>query len=205
MEVKSARSRGAQCRGNQSSPVVSDGVMSALRGQPEDVSVALATDVPLVDTNYFVDNFDEVYAAEVPGLLKLAFVLTGSRQLAEEMVQDAFAKAFSRWSSIDNPGGYLRVAVLNSPRNEFRRRDRARRTEQLLAHLLVDETPSVHRDDELLNAVHRLPAKRRAVVVARFYLGLSERETADLLSLRPGTVKSRLSRGLEQLRLEVTR
>jgi hypothetical protein len=138
MEVKSACSRGAQCRGNQSHHLVSDGVMSALRGQPEDVSVALATDVPLVDTNYFVDNFDEVYAAEVPGLLKLAFVLTGSRQLAEEMVQDAFARAFSRWSSIDNPGGYLRVAVLNSSRNEFRRRDRARRAEQLLAHSLVD-------------------------------------------------------------------
>jgi hypothetical protein len=155
MEVKSARSRGAQCRGNQPSPAVSDGVMSGLRGQPEDASLALATDVHLVATDYFVDDFDQVYAAEVPGLLKLAFVLTGSRQLAEEVVQEAFAKAFSRWSTIGNPGGYLRVAVLNSSRNEFRRRDRARKAEQLLAHSLVDESPSVHRDDELLDAVHR--------------------------------------------------
>jgi RNA polymerase sigma-70 factor (sigma-E family) len=167
--------------------------------------MALSVDVPVVSANYFVDDFDDVYAAEVPGLLKLAFVLTGSRQLAEEVVQEAFAKAFSRWSTIDNPGGYLRVAVLNSTRNEFRRRDRARKAERLLAHSLVEESSIVHSDDELVNAVHRLPSKRRAVVIARFYLGLSERETADALGLRPGTVKSRLSRGLEQLRHEVTR
>ena len=81
---------------------------------------------------------------------------------------------------------------------------RRRRLEQRFGRLRRDETSELQAD-ELGDALAALPAKRRAAVVLRYYAGLSEREIAEVLGVRPGTVKSMLHRALAQLRQEIER
>jgi RNA polymerase sigma-70 factor (sigma-E family) len=142
--------------------------------------------------------FEQLYQAEYEAMLRLAVLLVRSRELAEEAVHDAFAKVYERWSKLTNPGGYLRTCVVNRCRDLGRRRrlERGRR--------VTNEQHSELESFELVDALARVPMDRRVALVLRFYDGLSEQETAAVLGVPVGTVKSRVSRGLAQLREEVT-
>jgi RNA polymerase sigma factor (sigma-70 family) len=115
-------------------------------------------------------------------------------------VQDAFVRLHGRWRRVDNPGGYLRTSVVNGCRDVRRRLVRYRAREPRLA--VRAETYDA--PDELSDALTALPVRQRAVLVLRFYGGMSEAEIAATLGIRPGTVKSSLHRGLERLRRELT-
>ena len=146
-------------------------------------------------------TFEQLYAREYEPMVRLAFLLVDCRDAAEEIVQDAFARVHERWARLDNPGGYLRTCVVNGSRDLRRRAHRlAVRLPRLVAR---DEGP--HEPDYLLDALARLPLKRRAALVLRYYGGFSEAEIADALQVRRGTVKSLLHRALAQLRLEMER
>jgi RNA polymerase sigma-70 factor (sigma-E family) len=141
-------------------------------------------------------TFDALYAERYDDMVRVAFLMVGDNAVAEELVQDAFARVHQRWARIDNPRAYLHVAVLNTARNELRRRSLRRRRP-------FDPRPDAQTDQasvELLDALGVLSARQRAVVVLRFYEGRSEAEIADLLGVRPGTVKSLLHRALNRLR-----
>ena len=142
-----------------------------------------------------VRKFDDLYRAEYTPMVRLAQGLVDSSARAEEIVQDAFAKVFERWNRLDEPGGYLRVSVINGARSELRRREVGRR----LGVARRDEA-TVEQRDYLLDALDQLPVKQKTVLVLRFYADLSEREIADALNMRAGTVKSTASRGLRNLR-----
>lgn len=142
------------------------------------------------------EPFEDVYRREALGMMRLAFLMVGSPQQAEEIVQDAFAKAFERWDKIDQARAYLRTAVVNGCRSANRRRALERRTsarEPAPSHAALGA-------DHLRDALLALPVKRRAAIVLRYYDDLSEAEIAKVLRVRPGTVKSLVSRGLAQLR-----
>lgn len=150
--------------------------------------------------------FAVLYADQFAPLVRLAALLVGSPEAAEDVVQEAFAKLHGRFRRVDEPRAWLRVAVVNASRNERRRLGRLRR------HLVgqagrsdaaVAGPPPEPADAALLEALRRLPDRQRAVVVLRFYLGLNEAEIATTLGTRPGTVKSRLHRALAQLRAEL--
>jgi len=126
--------------------------------------------------------------------------LTGSDSIAEELVQDAFVRLHTVHVAPDNPGGYLRIVVVNLCRDHLRRRTRARR--HLVSTALPATPPEI---DETWIAVGTLPPRHRAAVVLRDYLDLPEAEIAQLLGCRPGTVKSTLSRALAALRKELGR
>ncbi len=145
-----------------------------------------------------VVSFESVFAEMYPSMVSLASSLLASRALAQEVVQDAFAKAFERWSRLENPGGFVRTCVVNACRSQWRREVVLRK----ITPKLVASTPvSVEdRHDAVLDAVRRLAPKRRAVVLLRFYEGCSEAEIAELLSMPKGTVKSTLHRALADLR-----
>jgi RNA polymerase sigma-70 factor (sigma-E family) len=139
--------------------------------------------------------FDALFARERTAMVRVAYLLVGSEQSAEEIVQEAFAAVYVRWDHIDNPGGFLRQCVVNGARSSLRRRALERRK----AHLWVDEgTQPAGR--ELLDALAALPLSWRSVVVLRFYEGMTQEEIARALDMRLGTVKSSLHRGLAKLR-----
>lgn len=138
-------------------------------------------------------GFDELYRAEFEPMVRLAYLLTGDRETALEVTHDAFVVTCERWSRLDRPGGYLRTAVVNRCR-DLGRRQRFRSSAPVPERSVVDP------DDDLADAIAALPPKRRAAVVLRYYLDLTEADIAETLGVRPGTVKSLLSRGLAELK-----
>ena len=140
-------------------------------------------------------GFDALYHAEYAAMVRLARRLVDSTERAEEIVQDAFAKVYDRWHRLDEPGGYLRTAVVNGARSELRKREVRRRVG---LHPRRGEEPGDR--DYLLDALDGLPPKRKTALVLRFYLDMSEKDIAEAMDVRPGTVKSLISRGLAELR-----
>ena len=145
-------------------------------------------------------TFEQLFRQSYEPMVRVAFLLVGSRAEAEDVVQDAFAKIELRWSRLDNPEGYLRRAVVNRANDVLRRR----RLEERFRVLRRDYTDELHAD-ELGDALAALSPRRRTAVVLRYYAGLKEREIAEALGVRPGTVKSMLHRALAELREVIER
>jgi RNA polymerase sigma-70 factor (sigma-E family) len=146
-------------------------------------------------------GFEDLFRQEYVPMVRLAVLLLGNEAEAEEVVQDAFALVHERWDRLVRPGGYLRGCVVNRCRDLLRRRRIAQRLGRRSEPTAVAELEA----DHLIDALGVLPPKRRAAVVLRYYDGCSEREIADILGVRPGTVKSMLHRALAQLREVVDR
>jgi RNA polymerase sigma-70 factor (sigma-E family) len=138
-------------------------------------------------------------------LVRLGYGLTGDRQLAEDLAQTAFARAYAsrgRVRQADNPDAYLRRIVVNANSTRFRK---VRVDEVLTAAVpeLVAAADDADRGgdrDALMTALMQLPYGQRAAVVLRYWLDLSETETAAILGCSVGTVKSQASRALAKLR-----
>lgn len=145
-----------------------------------------------------------LYEAHALGLVRLAVVMLGESQqaAAEDVVQDAFFGLFRHWSGLADESRalpYVRSAVLNGCRTVLRRRGRPERQsafadpppESAEARALIGEE---HR--EVLAAVRRLPDRQREAVVLRYFLDLTEEETAEAMHISRGTVKSATSRAI---------
>jgi RNA polymerase sigma-70 factor (sigma-E family) len=153
-------------------------------------------------------DFAAYLAARQPSLLRTAYLLTGNRHDAEDLVQTAFAKLYLSWDKVRDRGsvdGYVRRILVNEHnslwRRAWKRRERAADESVLHAH----EEPHHDARDEgvgpaLWDVVQTLPRRARAVVVLRYYEELSEAETAAVLGISVGTVKSQASRALATLR-----
>jgi RNA polymerase sigma factor (sigma-70 family) len=145
-------------------------------------------------------SFASFYRGEYDRAIRLAWLLTGSRTAAEDVVQDAMTRVYRSFDRVDSPAAYLRRAVVNRAKSRWR--DERRQQER--AELLERE----HREGEvadsrLLELIGQLPYRQRVVVIARYWGGWSEVEIARSLGCRPGTVKSLASRALDHLRREV--
>ena len=135
-----------------------------------------------------------------PRLLRRALLLVGDRQRAEDLVQAALAKAYPRWSRIEEPDAYLRTVMVRTAIGW-----RARRWHGEVPTEHLPETGDEPADDAALAATVRaalaaLPTTQRAVVVLRYFDDLPEAEIAAALGCSPGTVKSRCARALAALR-----
>jgi RNA polymerase sigma-70 factor (sigma-E family) len=152
-------------------------------------------------------SFAVCYRSELDGLLRLAYVVSGNQSTAEDIVAEAVTRVWARWrkDDIDDLRAYLRRAVVNEVIGQGRRRRHRERRAPLLPH---PETMSTDRsvDDRhlLWGALLELPVEQRAVIALRYLTDLTEAQTAATLGIPLGTVKSRVSRGLEQLRLTMT-
>jgi len=127
------------------------------------------------------------------GLLRLAFLLTGSRAVAEELVQDAFEQVVRRWDDIERPAGYLRVAVVNGARSWGRRKPLV--VSRSADPVVIDEDAVAVRD-----ALADLPQQQREAIVLRYYVGLTDAEIANELDQPLGTIKSNIRRGLGRMK-----
>lgn len=145
-------------------------------------------------------SFDLFYEDAWTRSVRLAALLTQDSSVAEEIAQDAFVAVMDRWSSLDEPAGYLYRCVTNAAMLYHRSAGTARRKLPLVG---IPE-PARPEFDHLADAVASLQFRQRAVIVLRYYLQLSEREIADALGCRPGTVKSLASRALSRLHKELS-
>jgi RNA polymerase sigma-70 factor (sigma-E family) len=152
-------------------------------------------------------GMDALYRVHVAEALRLGYLLTGDRTLAEDLVQDAFVKVLGRFHDLRNRDAfwwYLRRTIVNLSTSHFRRQRVAR---AWLARQHPDQaalSPHDLGDRELLrDALMSLRPEQRAAIVLRFYEDLSEADTAEALGMPVGTVKSTVSRGLERLRQQL--
>ena len=151
----------------------------------------------------------ELYALHAPRTGRVAYLLTGDPELAEDLAQEAFVRLMGRLSSIRDDAviaSYLRRSIVNLARKHWRRLAHERgyvRRGGADPVPQAEAQPDLGRRDELWRALGTLPYRQRAAIVLRFYEDLSERETAHLLGCAVGTVKSSVSRGLQQIREEL--
>lgn len=140
------------------------------------------------------DPMDELYRDRYPTMVRLAVMLVDQRELAEDIVQDAFAATFRQRDRVANPAAYLRAAVVNACRDEQRARARARRR--------VSDPPRADQGepDYLRDVIQTLPDRQRTAVILRFYEDLPFDEIAAAMGLRPSTARVLVRRALAKLR-----
>jgi RNA polymerase sigma-70 factor (sigma-E family) len=150
------------------------------------------------------DDFRSYVSARSPALLRTAYMLTGNRADAEDLLQTALAKTYLSWDRIrerEAIDGYVRRILVNTQTSFWRRRKVDEyATEVLPERPGRDETADLDLHDALWNALTSLPKRQRAMVVLRYYEDLSEAETARVMGVSVGTVKSTTSRALTRLR-----
>jgi RNA polymerase sigma-70 factor (sigma-E family) len=157
-----------------------------------------------VVTHPRTDDFASFYRREYDHAVRLAWLLTGSKAAAEDVVQTAMTEVYRALDRIESPEAYLRRSVVNRGRSWRRDERRQRDRVAMLASSGGDPGPVLTgADAELLDAVRRLPYRQRVVIVARYWGGWSEAEIGRTLGCKPGTVKSLASRALDRLRQEV--
>lgn len=152
-------------------------------------------------------RLEALYSEHVRGAVRLAFLLTGDEQQAQDIAQDAFVRIAGRFQDLRNPEafpGYLRTTVLNLSRGHLRRL----RTQRDYLQRRRPETQAAppadaQARDEMWGALQALPHRQRAALVLRYYEDLSERQAAEALGCSVSAVKSLVTRGLQGLRAEM--
>lgn len=156
-------------------------------------------------------NFEEFAADRLPAVLNFAAVLTGDRGLAEDVVQEVLIRANARWQmigSLHRPEAYVRKMIVNEYLAWRRRSWRlvlSGTSSDIEGVPAPDPAAGYAEREAMLAELTRLPRRQRAVVVLRYYEGLSDQEIADVLGCKPGTVRGHASRALAALRVELTR
>lgn len=151
------------------------------------------------------DTFEALVAARAPALLRLAHMLTGSVQDAEDLLQQTLVKGHrhaDRLLTMNAPAAYLRRIMVNEHTSGVRMRARRPVTTSLLDHDLPsrDGAEQVDERDAAWRLFATLPRRQRAVLVLRIYEDLTDPQIADLLGCSEGTVRSNASRALKTLR-----
>jgi RNA polymerase sigma-70 factor (sigma-E family) len=142
-------------------------------------------------------DFTSFYRSEAPRLVRTVSLVTGEPVLAEDSVAEAFARAWSRWpevSSHQQPAAWVMRVALNEARSRFRRRAVERRKASMIARPEATYDPQPQVDQQLWDALRKLPRTDRTLIALRYVADLSQAEIADVLGLRPGTVAAGLSR-----------
>jgi RNA polymerase sigma-70 factor (sigma-E family) len=150
-------------------------------------------------------TFEEYVQQRGPALIRLACLLVGHRQLAEDLVQEVLARAYVRWSRVvraDHPDLYLRRMLVNLHASWWRRRS----SHETVGVPEYEEVPSrapeaeIAERDALWRLILTLPKKQRAVVVLRYYEDLDDASIAEILDCSQVTVRTHVMRALAALR-----
>jgi RNA polymerase sigma-70 factor (sigma-E family) len=171
-----------------------DGVAEHLADNPDDRAAGPPT-----------GDYTEFVTAASRQLLHAAWLLTGDRHRAEDLVQTTLARLYVAWPRVrrDDALAYARRVLVNLHTDWWRRRPwRERPTDAVPEQPAREDGPArADQRDALVRALARLGRRERAVVVLRYYVDLGEREVAQLLGISPGGVKSAASRALAKLRV----
>jgi RNA polymerase sigma-70 factor (sigma-E family) len=149
-------------------------------------------------------EFEQFLAGRADHLLRTAVLLTGSREAGEDLLQTAMERLLRRWRRFGgDPEGYLRRTLCNLAIDGYRRAGRWQVKEGLLRaglRQVPDVAGEVDLRDALVRLLWQLPVRQRAVLVLRYWEGLTDAEAAAVLGCAEGTVKSAHSRGLARMR-----
>jgi RNA polymerase sigma-70 factor (sigma-E family) len=149
----------------------------------------------------------ELYQAHALGMIRLAHIMLGDQQSAEDVVQEAFCGLYRRWSGLSDPRNavhYVRSSVLNGCRSVLRRRTSSQASRALLGQQLtvISAESAVLTGEErraVMVALRRLPSRQREALVLRFYLDLSAEDAAITMGISPSSVRSATHRALATL------
>ncbi|WP_374967823.1 SigE family RNA polymerase sigma factor [Terrabacter sp. BE26] len=146
-------------------------------------------------------SFTSFMRGAQPSLLRTAYFLCGDPDLARELVQDALVRTYLAWPKVrqETALAYARRILVNG-RADHGRRVRREVPSPVLREVLVEADTSHVEREQLVGLLAQLPEQQRKVIVLRYCADLSERQTADLVGLSVGGVKSAASRGLAALR-----
>lgn len=140
-------------------------------------------------------RIDDLFRLHRSRLARLAFLLTGSAEIADELAQEAFARLWPRVGEVRDPAAYLTTTVTNLARGHWRRVAVERR------HAPVPPGPALPVDvDEVWSQLWRLPERERSALVLRFYADLDIAGVSKAMGCRLGTAKSLVHRGLAHLK-----
>ena len=153
------------------------------------------SDVQLIEVVVPRPSFATTYQELHTAMVRLAYLLVGSTELAEDITQDAFVGLHRQYAKVNEPAAYLRRSVINGAKTHHRRvaRDRARARGVARADAELGA-------DELVDALAVLPARQREALVLRYHHDLPDARIADALGVKVGTVASLIHRGLAELR-----
>jgi RNA polymerase sigma-70 factor (sigma-E family) len=202
-EVRLPRARTSLSASPQSR-VKEDGVRTAQVKE----SCPASGDAAVGQLTYRPDDpaFRDYVAARGRALLHTAYLLTGNRADAEDLVQSALAKTYLAWDRIEDRAaldGYVRRAMVNTHISWWRRRRLDEfPTDEIPDQAVADHSVSSDLQETLRRAVDRLPQRMRAAVMLRFYDDMTEAEVAEVLGVSLGTVKSTVSRAVAKLRID---
>jgi RNA polymerase sigma-70 factor (sigma-E family) len=152
--------------------------------------------------------FDVYVAARWARLVRSAVLLGADHHAAEDLVQTALARCFLKWDRVtraQDPDAYVHRALINTVNGSRRRRWHGERpTEVLPERVVPPATDQVGQQQALLDALGRLPTGQRETLVLRYYADFTEAQTAAVLGVAIGTVKSRCARALATLAADPT-
>jgi RNA polymerase sigma-70 factor (sigma-E family) len=163
----------------------------------------VAVDVPLVLSAPLTTGFDALFAAYQPRAVRLAGLLTGDADRAEDVAAEAFARVFVKWQAgqVTDFWPYLRMAIVNEVRGRWRRRSAER--PQPTNDGRAEGPPVADRATDrvaMAAALQRLSPRQRVAIVLRYYEDLTEPATAAAMGCTVGTVKTTVARALQRLR-----
>lgn len=152
-------------------------------------------------------GLERIYREQRLRMVRLALLLVDDRETAEDVAQEAFAALHRRWHALsteDAAVGYLRVCVVNGARSVLRRRRTVRsyasQPDDLLTASPADGSVLLAEEHrEVIDALNRLPARQREVIVLRYWSELTEAQIAAALGISIGSVKSSASRGRDAI------
>lgn len=155
------------------------------------------------------EQFREFMVTRWPGLVRLGYVLTGDRWLAEDLAQTALAGACRAWWRVkraDDPDAYVRRILINASNRQFRRRRPAEDARpvpegSVPEGSLADPAAAADQRSDLMAALRELAPRQRAVIVLRYWADLNDAQVAALLGCSEGTVRSQAWRALAKLRV----
>lgn len=148
-------------------------------------------------------TFEDAFRAHYRSVVASSWAICRDREVAEELAQEAFSRAYRRWRRLTD-GGYavpwLHRVVMNLSLNHVQRRSRGSFLERLYAPRQVEPAVTAGGDDWLVRTLQRLPERQREAVFLRYVADLDVAQVAALMGCSEGSVKTHSKRGLDHLR-----
>ena len=148
-------------------------------------------------------TFEDAYQEHYSAVVASSWAICRDRHVAEELTQEAFARAYRRWRKLEE-GDYavpwLHRVVMNLTLTHVKRRSRGSFLEKIHFRRPADQPATDTTDDWLVDTLHRLPDRQREAVFLRYVADMDVAAVANVMGCTPGTVKTHSKRGLDRLR-----